>query len=751
MLSNQPNNQRSTPRRMGLRLISGFVRMMCERTVLLLGLLLCVVIGLMGWNLSRLSTHLITSTALADAAHFSNALAEVRTLYTQIVVKPAQASGINVTHNYASEAGAIPLPATFSMELGKRIGQKGFGAQVRLYSDHPFPWRQDGGPKDDFEKQALSKLRADPTQPYYRFEPYKGRPSLRFATADLMRTSCVSCHNTHPDSPKTDWQVGDIRGVLEVIRPLDDVIDQTRAGLRESLLLVVAASILGLTGLGFMMSRLRKTSEATRLANVRLANANQQLESRTQDLQVKQSELTNALGSLDIQNEQLEATNQVVESTNESLRTYTKQLEDAGTAALNMMQDMEAARQQSESATRSKSEFLANMSHEIRTPMTAILGYAELLMDPSYNEEQCLDAVQTIQKNGEHLLTIINDILDLSKIEAGKMTVDLAKCFPHQVLAEVQAMMRIRAQEKGLRFEVQCHGPIPQTIQSDATRLRQVLINLIGNAIKFTETGSVHVTMKMEQVTIDAEPRLCFEVIDTGIGLTREQLCRLFKPFTQADTSTTRRFGGTGLGLTISKRFAEMLGGGITVSRLPDQGTRFVVEIATGSLEGVKMIEQPIEELVMTPTQNTSSEVQAPNQTQIKPLEGVRLLLAEDGMDNQRLITFHLEKAGAQVTLANNGQIAYEQAMSAMATGLVYDVILMDMQMPEMDGYEATTKLREQGYTRPIIALTAHAMAGDREKCLNAGCDDYATKPINKAILIATVRSHLTEQPSGTS
>ncbi|MFO7903297.1 MAG: PAS domain S-box protein [Planctomycetota bacterium] len=391
--------------------------------------------------------------------------------------------------------------------------------------------------------------------------------------------------------------------------------------------------------------------------------------------------------------------------------------------------------EQAEAATLAKSEFLANMSHEIRTPMTAILGFSEMLLgEPGLDRAppQRVEALQTIQRNGEYLLQLINDVLDLSKIEAGKLEVECKSCSPTQVLASVASLMRVRAEAKNIPLKIEYASAIPEHIQSDPTRFRQILINLTGNAIKFTESGSVRLVTRLVRST-GRPPCLQCDVVDTGIGMTQEQLRKLFRPFTQADSSTTRRYGGTGLGLTISKRLAEALGGDISVTSTPGKGSTFSVTVATGPLEGVAMIEDLA---AMTPQP----------EAHIKPTDDVpldcRILLAEDGPDNQRLISFVLGKAGAEVTLAENGRIAYEKALAAREAGTPFDLVLMDMQMPVMDGYTATRKLRETDYAGPIIALTAHAMEGDDAKCRAAGCDDYLTKPIDRPKLIRTIANH---------
>jgi CheY-like chemotaxis protein len=374
------------------------------------------------------------------------------------------------------------------------------------------------------------------------------------------------------------------------------------------------------------------------------------------------------------------------------------------------------------------------MSHEIRTPMTAILGYADLMSDPEQSQSDRWDSIQTIRRNGEHLLRIINDILDISKIEAGKLTVERIDCSPAQIVGDVASLMRGRAIEKGLEFAVEYVGPIPRIIQTDPTRLRQILMNLCGNAVKFTKSGGVRIVSRLVGSPTDEAPRLRFEVIDTGIGLNTEQVAKLFQPFTQADTSTTREYGGTGLGLTISKRLAQMLGGDISIQSAHGKGSSFIVEIETSSLEGVAMI-NPAQEAELVPT---STAPATPINTEVS-LEGLRVLLAEDGPDNQRLISFHLRKAGAEATVAANGRIAVDEATAAIKAGKPFHVILMDMQMPELDGYGATARLRTEGYTLPIVALTANAMEGDRERCLKAGCDDFATKPIDRTKLLQTI------------
>lgn len=398
------------------------------------------------------------------------------------------------------------------------------------------------------------------------------------------------------------------------------------------------------------------------------------------------------------------------------------------------------AKFQSEAANIAKSEFLANMSHEIRTPMSAILGYADLLEvdgEITSDAEQALDAIRTIKANSKHLLTIINDILDMSKIDSGKMTVESIETSPILIIDEVVNLIQSQCDGKRLGLHVVYESSIPRIIESDPTRLRQILLNLVGNAIKFTEIGSITIS-----VSFCSESNLLrFTVIDTGIGMSPAQrdLIARFDAFSQADSSTTRNFGGSGLGLRICNSLAKMMGGEVTVESELGEGSRFTLVIDIGNPQTLELQAKSGFE---SSERRTLTKESPGHRLHATPLEGIRVLFAEDGPDNQRLINFHLKKAGAEVWLAENGLAAIQIMKDAFDAGTALpDIILMDMQMPELDGYSATVRLRELGFTLPIVALTAHAMDGDRQKCLDAGCDDYLTKPIDKQLLITLCHS----------
>lgn len=409
---------------------------------------------------------------------------------------------------------------------------------------------------------------------------------------------------------------------------------------------------------------------------------------------------------------------------------------------------LEAAKEAAEAASRSKSWFLANMSHEIRTPMTAISGYAELLCDSSVSlsESQTVDYAETIHRNGQHLLQLIDDILDLSKVEAGKVVVEKIPMQVQQVLGDIEQLMRRRAATGRLTLENIRLNEIPATITSDPTRIRQILVNLVGNAIKFTKSGKV--TIATQLLDRDTEPKLVISISDTGIGMTPEQMERLFSPFTQADSSTTRKYGGTGLGLCISRSYAELLGGSLSVESTAGVGSTFTFILPVHIEPDTAFLplgpECPIAE---------HEQPQSSPQANSAPLSGRQIMLIEDGPDNQALIAFHLRRAGAIVTIADNGRIALESLTDdgsmegTLKEACSLDLIITDMQMPELDGYQLAAKLRQKGWTRPVIALTAHAMSGDQAKCLAAGCDAYATKPIQKDVLIRTCLQVLALQP----
>ena len=414
------------------------------------------------------------------------------------------------------------------------------------------------------------------------------------------------------------------------------------------------------------------------------------------------------------------------------LRPYQQELQslNAKLTAVNArldekVRELEAARREAGSANRSKNEFVANMSHEIRTPMTAILGYADVLAAHLVDEDD-LYCVERIRRNGRFLLEIINDILDLSKIEARRLEMNFERIRVDALVNDILVMMRLRAVEKGLKLDAQFADRIPETIESDPRRLRQILINLIGNAIKFTDRGSVRLRIAFDE----RRSQIVFEVTDTGIGISEELQARLFRPFTQADASVTRHYQGTGLGLAITRRLAEMLGGDVAVESRLGHGSTFRATVGTGSLAGVPLIEPRL-------VDEASAVVPGlPN------LGHCRVLVVDDRSEIRFLARQFIEKSGATVELAVDGDDALRAIERAERRRQPFDIVLLDMQMPVKDGYTTAGELRARGFDRPIIAVTAHATQGDRQRCLEVGCNDYTPKPLDQRRLLELISQH---------
>lgn len=403
----------------------------------------------------------------------------------------------------------------------------------------------------------------------------------------------------------------------------------------------------------------------------------------------------------------------------------------ANTALEKSLRDIKEAKEAAESSSAAKSAFLANVSHEIRTPLGAVLGFSELTLTNGVSLEERKKIYEIIKRNGQQLLNVINDILDLSKIEVGKFEMQKTVVLVSDFLEDIKTTMELEAEMKDLQLMLELEPNIPQKIFTDPLRLRQILLNIVGNAIKFTDKGSVEIKVR---TIIDSNglTKLAFLVKDTGIGIPADKVKELFVPFAQLDTSSTRRFGGTGLGLALSERLAVALGGAIVLNKSTlGQGSEFLITIDPGDAVQIAKCERKLKE---------KSALQLENIISRKNLNDKKILLVEDNPDNQALFSYYIRSIGANLDLANNGVEAIQKIHDGQ-----YDAVLMDLQMPELDGYEATKILRNEGYKKPIIALSAHAMKEVKERCLASGFDGYISKPVEKNELIRAVAEFFPE------
>ncbi len=395
-----------------------------------------------------------------------------------------------------------------------------------------------------------------------------------------------------------------------------------------------------------------------------------------------------------------------------------------------------AGLQQLQESTRSlslmRSHFLSNLSHEVRTPLTAILGYADLLLEDARGHS-CREELLIVRQNGEQLLGLFNDVLDLSQAEAGLLKLRPVSVSPALMCREVVAQLQPLAEERGLQLTLEIGGNISEKIWCDALRVRQVLWNLLSNGLKYTERGEVRLLVNASSGANKPTAGIRFEVVDSGVGIASESLPRLFEPFSQLSAAATRPFGGSGVGLALCQKLARMMGGEITVESSPGKGSRFsfLLDVAA----------QP-------ERSRPSAASEAPEPPKLSPepasrLQGARILIAEDVPATQKLIDYTIRKAGARTTLVQDGAAALKAVSQSTALGVPIQLIVLDMQMPIMDGYEAARRLRQSGCQTPIIALTANAMVGDRERCLEAGCNAYISKPIDNQELLAAVESWL--------
>ncbi len=660
--------------------------------IIILGGLFVLCMVLTVFQLERMQREMIRTAAIEQAAHYSEAISIFRNIYTSEITGRVKDHGIEITHEYADRDAAIPLPATMSMLLGNAIADTESGGAARLYSNYPFPWRtEEGGPQDPFEVAALEALEANPDQAYFEILDSEDGQVVRYATANVMAQGCVDCHNTHPESPIKNWEVGDVRGAMSVTIPVDAVVTTSRRWAQNIIVLVGSLSLLALIAAWIVLNK--KRIDATDLEA--------RVEQRTAQLRASENELRQA-------------------------------------------------KHAAEDASRLKDEFLANMSHELRTPLMAIIANSQLLQQRGYSPEATQQKLKVVESSGDHLLSIINDILDISKMEAGKFEINPILIDVHSVCRESLDFVQATAIKKNLRIKYYL-DPQVKAIVADPLRLRQSLINLLSNAVKFTpERGQVGLNV---QATNEGIAK--FMVWDTGIGMKEDDLKHLFKPFQQLDGGLARQFEGTGLGLSLVKHMAEMHGGAVTVVSKHEQGSCFTMELPWQY--GLELPNEKSAAFAMSKTVamgangmpgagyngNSSTPIQedppeyAPLSIPRPPEEDAPLLLmVDDNASNTDVLSEFAELWGYRAKTASSGEecLAYAQSIRP-------HLIVLDIQMPGMDGFETMKRLKQNSDTRhiPVICVTGLAMKEDEDKILASGAMGYLPKPIDMNKLKAKI------------
>lgn len=747
------------------------------------------------------SEKMVRQYATESAQAHADSVTQFRNFYTQELVPRAVQAGVEITHDYKARDNALPLPATLTIDLGHYLSKVDGGTQVQLYSDQPFPWRLQERQLDDFQQQALAHLKDKPDEPFVREEMMNGTRVLRFAQADRMLPKCVACHNSYPGSPRTDWKAGDVRGALEVVLPVSQWQLASTDVLNRTFFVLLALLFCGFLVVWLSVRRIRLALLNARHLSAERQRAIDQLNREIGErklverhLRLSETKLHSIFTSVPeaivvadasgfivqcnaatasifgygadalmgqnielltddsvsqkhsvylsafLQTGQKSMLNEprVVQGRRKSgevfpLRlTVSEMRTDNEHLFIGVMQDYTAiqkaqdllvgAKEKAEQANRMRGDFLATMSHEIRTPMNGILGMTELALETLNQPETQKEYLVLARDSANHLLHIINEILDFSKIEARALELELLEVCPSQLIRHTARSLEQLAKAKGIALHISTAQDVPERVWMDPVRMRQVLTNLIGNAIKFTEQGSVTVQTEALPGADEHSAVLSIRIVDTGIGFDPARTEALFSPFTQADGSVTRSYGGTGLGLAITRSLLQLMGGGITAESQRGQGACFVATIPVK-----KVLDLP--QLVDSVVREDKTTLPGLARTQ-----ALSVLLVEDHAINRKLAEIMLQRMGYRYAIAGDGQ----QALDLLAAER-FDVVLMDVMMPGMDGITAMRLLREREagtvLRTKVLMVTAHAMTGDKENFLAEGADGYVSKPMSQAAL----------------
>ncbi|WP_266168286.1 response regulator [Dyella subtropica] len=747
------------------------VRFVFEHIVLVLTTLVVAVTGVTFWYLSHLQEKLVATLAEQGARLQSETMSELRALYTSDVVERVRGHGIEVTHDYQQKDAAIPLPATLTIELGQRLSQHASGLKVRLYSNYPFPWRKDGGPHDAFERDALSSLLRDPGRPIGRFDVYQGQQVFRYAVADRMLPQCIACHNSHPASPKKDWKVGDVRGVLEVIRPVTPLAAASRQSLLQAFGLLAFVALTGLAGVGLVLGKQRRYArglaeeiEERRQVEASLMESTarfsamdeasplgtfvtdaqghclhvnqmyQQITGYSDDVmrgkpwnsgihpddqdrvmsQWRETVAQNATFTADCHFLRNDGSTTWVSCKTAAMRNGDQLLGYVGT-----LEDISERKQ----VERMKNEFISTVSHELRTPLTSIMGSLGLLSGGVGGalSGQTKTLVDLASKNSERLVRLINDILDIEKIASGHMQFDLK---PHELQPLVeQAMVANRAYAEKFGVSFALTAPLPDArVRVDADRLMQVLTNLMGNAAKFSPHGA---SVDMQIVRESGSIRVT--VTDRGPGIPESFHHKVFEKFSQADSSDTRTKGGTGLGLSISRAITEAMGGAIGFTTQVGEGTTFHVDLP----EWTEVAPAPLAPI--------------PKVASLRP----KVLVCEDDHDVANLLCMMLDQAGYDAVAAHDGTTARR-----LLAEQNFAVLTLDIQLPDLDGRAFLRELRADPATQDlcVVVVSGHLRRTRRpNEGDGLGVVDWIAKPIDQERLLKAVHQGITGSTSGKS